>query len=95
MMPGISERAFQAQFIEAAGYLGWHHYHTFDSRRSNPGFPDLVLWRPGRLAMCELKAERGRISPEQHRIHEELAAALVDIHTWRPSQWDELMEWLR
>ena len=49
------ERHLQDRLIEAARLCGWRVYHTFDSRRSQPGFPDLVMVRDGELLALELK----------------------------------------
>jgi hypothetical protein len=65
--------------------LGWRSYHTFGARRSAPGFPDLVLVKPPRVVVAELKRETGRLSSEQA----EWIALLercpgVECHVWRP-----------
>jgi hypothetical protein len=62
-----TERQFQRAVVEYAQLRGWMVYHTFDSRRSNAGFPDLVLVRRGHLVVAELKSEKGRVSPDQLR----------------------------
>jgi hypothetical protein len=62
-----SEAAFQRQIEQLAGFYGWTTYHTHDSRRSAPGFPDLVLVRPPELIFAELKTDKGRIRPEQQQ----------------------------
>ena len=41
----ISEKDFQQQVKDLARMLGWKTYHTYDSRRSDPDFPDLVMAR--------------------------------------------------
>ncbi len=41
----LYEKPFQAQVVELARLSGWLTYHTHDSRRSQSGFPDLVLVR--------------------------------------------------
>jgi len=60
----LSEKQWQAQIVELARRLNWAVYRTFDSRRSQPGFPDLVLVRD-RVVFVELKTERGKVSEEQ------------------------------
>lgn len=61
----MKERDWQDQVLELARLYRWRSYHTFDSRRSNPGFPDLVLVRAPRLIFAELKAQKGRVTTEQ------------------------------
>lgn len=60
-----SEAAFQEQVLALARLYQWRCYHTHDSRRSQPGFPDLVMVRPPRLVFAELKTEKGRVGREQ------------------------------
>ena len=59
------EGKFQAAIIELATVCGWLAYHTHDSRRSTPGFPDLVLVRGGVLLFRELKTDTGKTSKAQ------------------------------
>ena len=87
----VTEKEFQAQVVELAGLLGWQCYHTFDSRHSAPGWPDLALWRPGRFMLVELKTESGRLTPVQAGTIMELKSAGVDVRVWRPSQFDEIV----
>lgn len=80
---GLSEAAFQRQVLGLASFYGWRAYHTYDSRRSHKGFPDLVLVRGPELLFVELKTNKGRIRPEQaewlNALHEveEAVDALV------------------
>lgn len=81
-----SEAQFQAAVIEYATVCGWLIYHTHDSRRSNPGFPDLVLCRSGAVIFVELKSQKGRVSAaQQHWLD-----ALPHTRVWRPSDWNEI-----
>lgn len=76
-MAGQSEAEFQESVLALAKLLGWElRYHTHDSRRSERGFPDLVLCRPrdGRLLIVELKSGTGKVSEEQRAWLEGLAA---------------------
>lgn len=69
---------------------GWLVYHTYDSQRSEPGFPDLTMVRGGRVVFRELKREKGRVSPHQKVWLEALATAGADAAVWRPSDWEEI-----
>jgi hypothetical protein len=70
-----SEAHFQRQVLQLAGFYGWLAYHTHDSRRSQPGFPDLVLVRGPELIFAELKTDAGRLK----RAQEEWVAALERV----------------
>lgn len=62
-------------------------YHTFDSRKSEPGFPDEIIVLPtqGRMIVAELKAEKGRVTPDQARWLEAFTAiAGTEVRVWRP-----------
>lgn len=50
--------------IDIARLLGWRVYHTFDSRKSEAGFPDLVLVRE-RVIYAEIKMVGQRPRPSQ------------------------------
>ena len=99
----VSEAAFQATVLELAALRGWHAYHTHDSRRSQKGFPDLVLVRGGSLIFAELKSAKGRISAEQQGWHDALFhvaweigdAKLLRVAIWRPADWPEIEEALQ
>jgi hypothetical protein len=87
MCPGLSELTesqWQSQVIHLAKLRGWAYYHTVDSRKSNKGFPDLVLVRE-RVIYVELKTEKGRVRPEQQDWFELLALAGQEVYLWRPS----------
>jgi hypothetical protein len=93
----ISEKDFQQTVVEMAEALGWMVYHTYESRRSNPGFPDLVLTKGGRLIFAELKAQKGRVSPEQMQWLGALKLCPdgIGVFLWRPSDMDEIEAILR
>lgn len=84
-----TEAGFQDAIVKAAKYLGWRVYHTFDSRRSSPGFPDLVLVRD-RVLYREVKTDKGRITEEQRGWIDALKAAGADAEVWRPGDWDRI-----
>lgn len=75
-MKAGSEAAFQQQVLNLAELYGWRAYHTHNSRRSQPGFPDLVLIRGAELIFAELKTDKGRLRPEQEAWIAELAVVM-------------------
>lgn len=81
---GRPEDLWQAKVIELAKLYGWRWYHTYDSRRSNAGFPDLTLVKGDRLVFAELKSPKGRVSREQREWLEALAATGAEVGLWRP-----------
>lgn len=83
----MTEKQLQKAVLQLAGILGWRTYHTYDSRRSQPGFPDLVMLKARRTLYVELKTERGRVRPEQRAWLDELAAAGNEVYLWRPVDW--------
>jgi hypothetical protein len=74
---------------DAARVTGWLAYHTYRSKRSPSGFPDLVLVRE-RVLFVELKGERTRVTREQQQWLEALRAAGAETYLWRPDDWDEI-----
>ena len=87
---------------DAAGKLRWRLYHTRDSRRSDFGFPDLVLVSRsrGRLLFVELKSDTGRLRSQQEGWLVDLETVglrenddetpgywMPEVYLWRPRQW--------
>lgn len=104
LLPHITEKAFLAQVVELARLCGWEHFHVFDSRKSDRGWPDLVLWRPprspeligiGKIIFAELKQEGKSTTAIQDRTIRQLRSCGCEVHVWVPSMFDELAEVLR
>ncbi len=89
----IAERDFLAWVIETARWCGWRAYHPWLSVRSEPGFPDLLLAKPGEpLLLWELKSEQGRLTPAQQRWLDLLQRVPgIEVAVWRPSQRDQMV----
>ena len=93
----MTERQLQEAVVELARLLRWRLYHTFDSRRSSAGFPDLVMVRRGRLLFAELKSSVGIKSQSQEAwLYDlEVAASMKEgrgwacpeVYVWRPESW--------
>ena len=88
----MTEREWQAQVVEAATLCRWRHYHAYDSRRSDPGWPDLVLVRESELVFVELKTELGRVTPDQRSWLDALELAGAEVHVWRPTDFTAVWE---
>jgi VRR-NUC domain len=90
VLADLTEKEWQAQVKELATMLGYKRaYHTFDSRRSQSGFPDLVLVRD-RVIFAELKRQDGKPSAAQKEWLDGLASAGAEVYLWRPSDLDEV-----
>lgn len=87
----IPERDWQEQVIHLATLGQWRHFHPYNMRRSDPGWPDLVLVRPPEILFVELKAQRGRLSQAQKDWIALLEACGQEIHVWRPGDVDEVV----
>ena len=83
--------------------LGWLAYHTWDSRGSSKGFPDLVLVKPGshgirgvtghgRVIFAELKTRTGKLTQEQATWLSILRqTGRVEVYEWRPQEWADIL----
>lgn len=60
-------------------------YHTRDSRRSAPGFPDWVFAGRRGVMFRENKTARGRVWPDQRQWLDLLDWAGADAAVWRPA----------
>lgn len=91
----VTEKALQQRILDVAAALHWLSYHTFDARRSQPGFPDLVLVRPPRLIFAECKSERGRLTAVQERWLSLLRGTGAEVYVWRPPDLPDVIQCLR
>lgn len=90
-----TEKVFMARVIAQARASGWLVYHTYNSRRSTPGFPDLVLCKAGHpILFAECKTDTGCLTTAQ----KEWLAAIdgahgeAETHVWRPQDWREILQ---
>ncbi len=87
----MNEKQLDAAVRELTAMFGWLRYHTFDSRRSPGGFPDLVLVRPPRVIAAELKAENGRLTAKQAEWLNALGQCPgIETYVWRPQDFDHV-----
>ena len=91
----ITEMDFQQTITSLAKLRGWMVYHTYDSRKGTPGFPDLVLVRGERILYREVKTQIGKLSGSQRAWLDGLEQGGANVAIWRPSDWDEIDAALR
>lgn len=89
-MKAGSELAFQTWVLNVAEFGGFRlGYHTHDSRRSQRGFPDLVLVREEtdvyvpELVIAELKGAKTRVQPAQLQWLDAFRSLGLEAHLWR------------
>ena len=84
-----TEGQFQQRLIETAELCGWMVYHTYDSRKSREGFPDLILVKEGVRVLLAMEVKRSRkevramLQPANKRGRKQLAwiQALGEVET--------------
>lgn len=86
----LTEKQFQSQIVQLAKLFGWMVYHTHDSRRSEPGFPDLILLRRDQFIVAELKVGKNKPTPDQHRWLNAFRNVQASVFVWTPNDWQEI-----
>ena len=99
----MTETQLQNTVTDMARSFGWMLYHPWRSVKSETGFPDLVLVRPPRVIIAELKTQKGKLRPGRWTKsktnprwlpgQDEWLAAFggcpgVETHLWRPQDLD-------
>lgn len=87
-----AERELQLAVVQLAQLLGYRCHHVYDSRlasaKVDPGFPDWIFAKDGRVLAVELKTERGKVSARQADWLYHLAAlGHIETFIWRPRHW--------
>ena len=90
----MSEKAFMRNVTQLAKLYGWLVFHPYYSRKSTPGWPDLVLIKPPVALFVELKSWSGRTTPQQKQWLAALTACGLDARLWRPGDWEEIKDTL-
>ncbi len=96
-VPGERESEFQRRVEKLAKEHGWMCYHTYDSQKSEPGYPDLhfVHTERGESFFVELKTATGRASQPQVKWLLALQKVGHTVYLWSPNDWDEIERVLR
>ncbi len=85
----ISEKDLQQQIEQLLQLFRWDYYHTWNSRHSAQGFPDLLALRPGRRLVAELKKEGEQPTPEQQNWLDKFEEVGFEVYVWRPADIDQ------
>lgn len=88
-MADLLEKQIQSAIVDIARLLGWRVYHTFDSRKSEAGFPDLVLVRD-RVIYAEVKRSGQKPRPSQVDWLNALSRAGAEVYLWTEDDYDEV-----
>lgn len=88
-LPEMTEAQLLDNVRKLSLLTGWLFYHTYDSRRSDAGWPDTVMLnvRQRRILFVELKARKGQLRPMQVVWLQALAEVGMETAVWRPQQW--------
>jgi hypothetical protein len=98
------ERDFTNHWAKVAQECGWMVYHTYDSRHSPKGFPDLICLKDGRMIVAELKMKKYKrgvmkgdpmgVTPDQRAWLSEFDSLVGDIavYIWTPDDEEEMSE---
>lgn len=103
----MTESEFKNAILDVAKWTGWLVHHDLPSTdqrgkwrthvQGDVGFPDLVLLHPrlGRLLVIELKAAKGRATPQQVEWLEGFSRAGIHAEVWKPGDWDRIVTLLK
>jgi hypothetical protein len=83
----MTEDQLLDQVTELARWFSLLTYHTRDSRRSAPGFPDLVIAGRRGVIFAELKSRAGNLTQDQQTWKWTLLASGQQWRLWRPADW--------
>ena len=93
----MTEAELTQNVLDLARALGFLAFHARDSRRSEPGFPDILLVGHGRILVVECKTEKGKLRPAvmgkrrmlpgQQDWLDAFAECGAEAYLWRPSAW--------
>ena len=89
MDPETPEGVLLGRVRQCALANGFLFYHTYSSRKSDVGYVDCTIAKPGHpLYLWELKSKDGKLTLEQQRWQEFLSQTSgTHVAVYRPDQW--------
>lgn len=89
----------EAEFLDTVRQFArlhrWLVVHLPQMLANPSGFPDLLLFRDGKLVIAELKVKHGQLGPRQKEWCERLWDAGFPVHVWYPADWPLIESTLR
>jgi hypothetical protein len=78
------ESQLQARCLRYCAERGWPVWHDWSQKRNQPGWPDLIVFKPeGKLSLIELKAAGGKLRKEQEALKRQFMFLGHEIHITR------------
>lgn len=90
-IPPERELPFMQVIIDFARSIGWLVYHTRDSQKSAPGYPDVVMLRGSRQVVAEFKSGHGAVASAQVIWLTAYRDAGAETYVWRPQDKEEIV----
>jgi hypothetical protein len=84
------EVPFMQQVLEFLRLCGFLAYHTKDSRKSAPGFPDIIALKGERQLVIETKRVGEEPDSEQERWLGAYADVGAEVYVFTPDDWAEI-----
>ena len=91
----ISEKDWQEQVEQIAVMNAWKKYHTWNSKHSDPDFPDLIMLKGKRQVVAELKKEGEEPSAGQIDWLASFWETGAEVFVWHPSDLDYVVKVLQ
>ena len=93
----VTEKDLREQVRDLCKLFGWRFLFTWTSIHSPKGMLDLFLINAEqkRLIFAELKSEKGKMTPEQQQVFDELKECGQEVYLVRPSDIEWFAEVLR
>jgi len=93
----VTEKDLREQIRTLCKLFGWRFLFTWTSIHSPKGMLDLFLINAEqkRVIFAELKSEKGKMTPEQQQVFDELKACGQEVYLWRPGDIEDIARILR
>lgn len=94
----LTHQKLQQNIADLAKLNGWKVQFWWRSFHSAPGFLDMVICRPPRLIMAEVKIPPDKLTIEQQKwfdLWKQMKG--VEVYVWTPEEWfnDSILEILK